>query len=244
LSERTGMPLQAAKRAIERQCDGVLLPGVELIFDNPELVGCTVADVLARPADFEGATLADPLEGIEYGRCKAIVMRRRDGSPCIHSFAHGRTVYSLRFDVDAVRAAVLGAANPSAMVETLIELAAVADLNATELEELLELAANRSGRGKRARAAAIKAEQKHRDEQRKREEQEKRFAERRDPRPMLIAPAADDPWLPQMEALNEVLGRGQTSASMPPTRDTNGVAARARKAAVPNWQPSPRRHSS
>jgi hypothetical protein len=233
LSDRTGMPLQAAKRTIERQCEGVLLPGVELIFDDPELAGCTVADVLARPADFEGATLADPLEGIEYGRCKAIVLRRRDGSPWIHSFAHGRTIYNLRLDAEAARAA-LEAADPSSVIETLIELAAVADLNAAELEELIELAANRSGTGKRSIAAAIKDAQKQRDEQRKSEEQDKRFAERRDPRPMLIAPAADDPWLPQMETLNEVLGRGQTSASIPPTRDINGVAARARKAAVPN----------
>ena len=50
------------------------------------------------PASFEGETLADPLEGVEYGRCKAKIMRRADGTPWINSFAHGRTVYELKLD--------------------------------------------------------------------------------------------------------------------------------------------------
>jgi hypothetical protein len=32
---------------------------------------------------------ADPIEGIEYGRCKAKIMLRRNGSVWINSFAHG-----------------------------------------------------------------------------------------------------------------------------------------------------------
>ena len=94
LAERTGLSRQHAMRVVERQCQGTLLPHVTLPFDDPELAGITVADVLADPARFEGATLADPLEGVEYGRCKARIMRRADGSPWIHSFAHGRTVYA------------------------------------------------------------------------------------------------------------------------------------------------------
>ena len=39
-----------------------------------------VAAVLADPARFVGATLADPLEGSDYGRTKAMIMRRADGS--------------------------------------------------------------------------------------------------------------------------------------------------------------------
>ena len=53
---------------IARQCRGILLPDVALPFDDADLAGITVADVLADPARFEGATLADPLEGIDYGR--------------------------------------------------------------------------------------------------------------------------------------------------------------------------------
>ena len=58
-------------KVIARQCRGVLLPDVALPFDDVELAGTTVADVLADPVRFEGATLADPFEGIEYGACKA-----------------------------------------------------------------------------------------------------------------------------------------------------------------------------
>ena len=93
LVARTGMTAKAARQVIIRQCEGVLRPDVELPFDDPELAGCTVGDVLADPERFEGETLADPLEGVSYGRCVAKVMRRADGTPWIHSFAHGRTIY-------------------------------------------------------------------------------------------------------------------------------------------------------
>ena len=93
-----------------RQCEGVLRPDVELPFDDPELAGCTVGDVLADPERFEGETLADPLEGVDYGRCMAKIMRRADGTPWIHSFAHGRTIYELKLDAASVRKAMEAAA--------------------------------------------------------------------------------------------------------------------------------------
>ena len=89
-----------------RQCEGVLLPDIVLPFDDPEFAGCTVGDVLADPDRFDGATLADPLEGVEYGTCKAKIMRRADGTLWIHTFAHGRTIYELKLDAAAVRAAM------------------------------------------------------------------------------------------------------------------------------------------
>jgi hypothetical protein len=104
LVKRSGMSVHAAQEVLRKQCGGVLLPSIGLAFDDPELEGKTVADVLADPAGFEGETLADPLEGIEYGRCKACIMRRADGTPWIHSFAHGRTIYDLKLDAAAVRA--------------------------------------------------------------------------------------------------------------------------------------------
>jgi hypothetical protein len=73
----------------------VLLPDVILPFDDRDLDGVTVADVLADPDRFEDETLADPLEGIAYGRGKAKVLLRPDGTPWIHSFAHGKTTYTL-----------------------------------------------------------------------------------------------------------------------------------------------------
>ena len=88
------------------QCNGVLLPDVTLPFDDHELAGATVGDVLENPTRFEGATLADPLEGVDYGRCKAKIMRRTNGEPWINSFAHGRTVYELSYNSATLRAKI------------------------------------------------------------------------------------------------------------------------------------------
>jgi len=131
LAERTGMSVQAAARVITRQCDGILLPDVVLPFDDKELEGRTVADVLADPNRFEGATLADPLEGVEYGRCVAQIMLRADGTPWVHSFAHGRTVYGLKRDARAVQAAMEQADD---ILKEFLDLAVDADLSEAELD--------------------------------------------------------------------------------------------------------------
>ena len=70
------MSVKAAAHAVARQCEGVLHPGVVLPFDDSDLAGTTVADVLADPARFEGATLADPLEGVDVR-----AMLRQDHAP-------------------------------------------------------------------------------------------------------------------------------------------------------------------
>ena len=148
LAERTGMSEQAAREEIARQCEGVLLPDVELPFDDDDLAGCTVADVLADPERFEGATLADPLEGVDYGTCKARIMRRADGTPWINSFAHGRTTYQLKHNASTVRAAMDQAAD-DAVVKTFVKLALVADLSAAGNRGVTQ----RGGRSARARQA-------------------------------------------------------------------------------------------
>jgi hypothetical protein len=231
IAERTGVSMAAARRIVARQCDGILLPDVELIFDDDEFAGSTVADVLANPERFEGATLADPLEGVEYGRCKAMIMRRPDDTPWIHSFAHGRTVYELKRDAGAVRAAV-EQADKDAVVRTFIALAVAADLDEQEIEELRNLAAERSGTNKRPITAMLKVAQRQHAEERAELERERRLAERSDPRPMIKVPAIDAPWLPEMHTLDGVLS-GST-ATRPPTRDIDGVTARARRLPVPN----------
>jgi hypothetical protein len=136
-----------------------LLPDLVLPFDDEEFAGCTVADVLADPDRFEGATLADPNEGPDYGHCVAKILRRPDGTPWIDSFAHGRTVYELKYDAAAVRSAIQKA-DKTEVVKTLLERAVVADLNAQELEELRDLAAMRSGAGKQAIKTMLKRAQK------------------------------------------------------------------------------------
>jgi hypothetical protein len=103
---RAGKSEAFARLLSVRWARGILLPDVVLPMDDDDLAGTTVRDVLADPARFERATLADPLEGVPYGRSKAKIMRRAEGTPWIHSFAHGRTIYELKLDAATVRAAI------------------------------------------------------------------------------------------------------------------------------------------
>lgn len=231
LAKRTGMSADAAAKIIARQCEGILLPDVVLPFDDAELAGFTVADVLADPARFDGATLADPLEGIEYGRCKAKVMRRPDGKPWINSFAHGRATYELKLDARAVRAAI-EKAPPTETVNVFVRSVFAADLNESELEELGNLTHDRTGIGKRAIERQLKAARKDQARRSAEEERSRHAAERQDPRPEFHAPACDAPWLPQMAILNEVLG--SSTAEEPPARDIDGVMVQVRVRRVPN----------
>ena len=59
------------------------------------------------------------------------------------------------------------------------------------------------------------------------EARELRLAERTDPRPMLPVPAPDAPWLPEMAAYNEVLGKSRDR--IPPARNINGDTARVQR---------------
>ena len=145
---RTGCKPTDARRIAARQCAGILLPDVELPFDDPDLAGVTVAAVLADPARYEGETLADPLEGVEYGVGKAMVMRRDDGSPWIHSYAHGHTIYELRYDAAAIEAAIAAAAEADA-ADVLVQIIPYADVDATEESRLRRR--RRSGRRPRSR---------------------------------------------------------------------------------------------
>ena len=76
---KTGCRPDAARKVVALQIKGILLPDVVLEFDDEDLRSPTVGDVLAAPDKFVGLTLSDPLEGAEYGRTKAKIMRRADG---------------------------------------------------------------------------------------------------------------------------------------------------------------------
>jgi hypothetical protein len=231
LAQRTGLSEQVAAARIERQCGGVLLPDIELPFDDEEFAGCTVSAVLADPERFEGATLADPLEGVEYGRCMARIMRRADGWVFIHSFAHGHALYELKLDAAAVRAAMAAASNQD-VVKTFVKLAIQADLSDEEIEALRNEAAKRSGIGKRTIARMLRKALHDLATKRRHEARERALAEHNDPRPRLDVPDADAPWLPQMATLNEVIAA--SPAGHPTLRDIEGYAAFTGKIAVPN----------
>jgi hypothetical protein len=90
---------ETATRILEAQHAGTLEPDDVLPFDDPELADCTVSDVLKDPERFVGRTLADPIEGPAYGRGKAKVLRRKDGTLFINSYAHGGITYELNSDL-------------------------------------------------------------------------------------------------------------------------------------------------
>jgi len=59
--ERCGITIEEARKKITAQCErSVLYPEFVLEFDNPNLRGCTVGDVLTNPYIFNEEALADP----------------------------------------------------------------------------------------------------------------------------------------------------------------------------------------
>jgi hypothetical protein len=225
LAERASMEPRLAERVIQRLCAGVLWPDVVLPFDDPDLAGRTVADVLANPGRFEGETLADPIEGLGYGVCKARIMRRADGTPWINSFAHGRTTYGLRYSFAAAKAAI-EEHPPNEAARAFVDLVLAADLDPEEVEALRDLVVQRARIGKRALNDKLKAAWREHQKRRAEEERTRQTAERQDPRPQIHAPAPDAPWTEQMDILNAVLSAVRDPE--PPARDCDGVYVKVR----------------
>ncbi len=229
-SETTGCIIAKARHVIERRLTGVLLPDAALEFDDPDLDTRAVAEVLADPDRFVGETLADPLEGVAYGRCKAKIMRRPDGSLWIHSFAHGRSTYELRHNKASVEATVRAAPDQE-RVDLFVRLLLMADVSAIEEHELRTLVCQLTGTPTRPLDATVKAAREELKQQQLEGERQRRAAERTDPRPQVGAPFADAPWLPEMAVINEVLAASQ--AAEPPMRDLDGtlISVRSRRIA-------------
>jgi hypothetical protein len=227
--KRTGMSRASANEIAAKQCNGILLPTIELPFDDPELAGNTVADVLENPTRFEGETLADPLEGVAYGKCKAKIMLRPDGTPWINSFAHGRTVYELKLDAAAVRAA-MDAASEDEVLSTFLRFTHRASMDPAEIEKLITHANKRTGCGKRAIGQMLKDAQKERAKEQRQAEQDRKAAERKDPRPLIQVPKPDSEWGPVVKLILDVLG--DQKIDEPPMRNREGllIQRRVRKA--------------
>ena len=94
-AERHGLSERQAERIAAQAANHVLETEFELEFDDPALGRCTVADVVGEPDKYIGETLADPLEGVGYGRGKAKVLGQDNRCLMIHSFAHGGINYQL-----------------------------------------------------------------------------------------------------------------------------------------------------
>ena len=160
-SRHTGMTIPEAKASIEKRSSGILTPDVILPFDAKEdlddnvVADVTVEDVLTAPEMFAGLTLADPIEGVEYGRGKATIIIGDDGLPFINSFAHGGAVYRLRYDARTIRKR-LASAPDTDKVDQLVKLLIAADVDPVEEGRLIKEVKEATGDGVRAIKAKLK----------------------------------------------------------------------------------------
>jgi hypothetical protein len=154
------------------------------------------------------------MEGADYGRCKAKVMRGDDGL-FIHSFAHGRALYLLRHDVRSAKAAI-AQAPVDGLIDHAMAILATTEMKADELADFVTTVAKASGIGVQAVKARIAKER------RKREEAERKaaFATGGDGRLIRPRPAPDGELLPTTTFLDQVLASDQREE--PPMRDASG----------------------
>ena len=216
----------------------MLLPAFELDFDQIELLGCTVADVLADPARFIGATLADPNEGREYGRGKGMVMQRADGTLWIYSFAHGRTTYDLEYDAAGLRA-VLAALPDDQVIPQFVRLTRrMAEIDGMtkirirhELQKRLKEQLDIGKLEFRAEEKAALEDEDAEDARRRAEERQRRRVAAGDTRPQHPAPPDNTPYLEVIAQLDDVLVADRDDASgrggEPVMRDIEGTLAAA-----------------
>jgi hypothetical protein len=213
VSAKTGMPLVSAQRVVAARHRGVLLPHVELDFDHLGLL--PVAHVLADPDRFVDETLADPLEGPDYGRCKAKVMRAEDGGLIIHSFAHGRAIYHLRHDALSAKAALAQAPSAS-VVDVAMAIYAASELEADELADFAAAVAKAAGVGMRAINKRMAKECQAREQSTRRAA----IAAHADGRIIRPRPEPDGELTPTVTLLDELLARDPSEE--PPMRDATG----------------------
>jgi hypothetical protein len=159
ISAKSGVPVVTALRLVKARHRGVLFSDVELEFDDLGVV--TVGAVLADPDRFIGESLADPLEGVDYGRCKAMVMKGDDDALLIHSFAHGNGLYFLRHDLRSAKAA-FAQAPAAGKVDHALAILGQAELEEDEFEEFVTLVSKTAGVGLRPLKARIKIEREKR----------------------------------------------------------------------------------
>src|SRR4029077_18343635 len=153
MSAKSGTPLLTAQRLVAARHRGVLFPDVELEFDHLGIV--TVGAVMADPDRFVGETLADPMEGVGYGRNKAMLLKGDNGTLLIHSFAHGRGIYFLRHDLKSAKTA-FAQAPADGMVDHALAILAQAELEEDELEEFVKHVAKAANVGVRALTKRVK----------------------------------------------------------------------------------------
>lgn len=220
LADRTGVEISIARAQIARRHRGELLPLHPLAFDDPSIGEVCVGDVLRDPERFVERTLADPLEGVQYGRCKAKLFKRRDGSLWINSFAHGGGQYVLRHDEGSLRALV-EALQEGDDTDPFVTALAGAHLAKSEESVLLHEARGRSGvrvGDLRAQVGEVRQAIAARTRRASRQEQPE------DPRVQLPAPAGNAELTPTLLQVDVALAAAD--ADTPPFRTLDHRLAR------------------
>lgn len=100
IAERQGITKAKAKVVVESRMENRLLPDDIVYTDDMEPI--TIRSILLEPDTYNGMVVRDPLEP-EYGKSKAKIFVDEDGI-CIHSFAHGKQIYRVKYDIDYVMA--------------------------------------------------------------------------------------------------------------------------------------------
>ncbi len=213
ISTKTGMPLVSSLRLVSARHRGVLLPHLEIEFDHLGTV--SVADVLADPERFIGETLADPLEGIDYGPCKAKVMSSADGRLFIHSFAHGRGIYHLRHDPRSAKAA-MEKAPAGSIVDLAMAILASAEMEADEHADFCATVAKSAD----VPVTAVKARARKERQERDKSQRLAAMASGDDTRIIRDRPRPDDELTPTVTFLDQLLASDPREE--PPMRNASG----------------------
>ena len=213
ISGKFGMPISTALRLVTVRHRGVLLPYLDLDFDHLGIV--PVATVLADPNQFVGETLADPLEGAQYGRAKAMVMKTAGSRLLIHSFAHGQGFYRLAHDARSAKDAITQAP-PDAVVDYAMEILTNTELEVDELEDFAATVSKAAKVGMRAVKARINKQQRENESA----SRKATMAANADGRIVRDRPEPDGELLPTVEFLDQVLASDQRK--QPPMRDASG----------------------
>jgi hypothetical protein len=100
VAERHNITKAKARVIVESRLEHRLLPDDVIFTDDMEPIA--IKAIMEDADSYHGMVVRDPLEP-EYGKSKAKIFVDDDGV-CIHSFAHGKQVYRLKYDVDYVMA--------------------------------------------------------------------------------------------------------------------------------------------
>lgn len=222
ISAKCGTPMATALRLVRARHHGVLYPDVELEFDRHGIV--TAGAVLSDPDRYVGETLSDPMEGIDYGRCKAMVLRGHDGDLLIHSFAHGRGLYFLRHDLKSAKAAFAQVPG-GGTVDHGMAILAQAELEDDEVDEFAKLVSETAEAGIRPVRSRIKKERQERGAKARNTALDAEA--KADGRIIRPRPEPDGELVPTTTFLDDVLVNDPSEE--PPTRDVSGAIVRVQE---------------